>query len=303
MAATSIEQQGSTFTIEIAASATAAPASAPAPIALDSLLGKRVLLVDNHATNLEIVTTLATGWGMQAVAVDDPLQSLQVFGDGNGFDIAVLDFNMPGIDGAELARRLHALRPDMPLLLLSSSDGAEAASHLFSARLNKPVRRMHLLEALMAALSREVSIDTAPTTLSGTLPLDDRVDRLSSTRVLVVEDNPVNAVVVRTMLERLGFLSEHASSGLEALQAVRRQGYDLVLMDMLMPEMDGLEATRQIRATALEQQPYILAFTANVMAEDRAACTAAGMNAFIGKPVRLSDLERCLAEFARATRA
>ena len=303
IAATSAEQQGSTFTIEIAASATAAPASAPAPIALDSLLGKRVLLVDNHATNLEIVTTLATGWGMQAVAVDDPLQSLQVFGDGSGFDIAVLDFNMPGMDGAELARRLHALRPDMPLLLLSSSDGAEAASHLFSARLNKPVRRMHLLEALLAALSREVLIDTAPTTLSGTLPLDDRVDRLSSTRVLVVEDNPVNAVVVRTMLERLGFLSEHASSGLEALQAVRRQGYDLVLMDMLMPEMDGLEATRQIRATALEQQPYILAFTANVMAEDRAACTAAGMNAFIGKPVRLSDLERCLAEFARATRA
>ena len=304
IAATSAEQQGSTFTVEIAASAAAAPASAPAPIALDSLLGKRVLLVDNHATNLEIVTTLATGWGMQAVAVDDPLRSIEAFGDGSGFDIAVLDFNMPGMDGAELARCLHALRPDMPLLLLSSSDGADAAGHLFSARLNKPVRRMHLLEALLAALSRPVSVvDGAPTTTSGTMPLDDRVDRLSSTRVLVVEDNPVNAMVVRTMLERLGFLSEHASSGLEALQAVRRQGYDLVLMDMLMPEMDGLEATRQIRATALEQQPYIVAFTANVMAEDRAACTAAGMNAFIGKPVRMSDLEHCLAEFARATRA
>ena len=311
---TSAPQRGSTFSVEIQASATAAPASAPLPIAFDSLLGKRVLLVDDHATNLEIVTTLATGWGMQAVAVDDPLRSIEALGDGSGFDIAVLDFNMPGMDGAELARRLHSLRPDMPLLLLSSSDGADAANHLFAARLNKPVRRMQLLDALLTALSRAAVAVDGPAgaaasgrnrgaAASGVVPLDDAFARLSSTRVLVVEDNPVNAVVVRTMLERLGFLSEHASSGLEALQAVRRQGYDLVLMDMLMPEMDGLEATRQIRATALELQPYIVAFTANVMAEVRAACTAAGMNAFIGKPVRLSDLERCLAEFARATRA
>jgi len=328
----SAPQQGSTFSVEIEASATAAPASAPLPIAFDSLLGKRVLLVDDHATNLEIVTTLATGWGMQAVAVDDPLRSIEAFGDGSGFDIAVLDFNMPGMNGAELARRLRLLRPDMPLLLLSSSDGADAANHLFAARLNKPVRRMQLLDALLTALSRAPVEADAPegadlsgrnggavasgrnrgaaasgrnrgAAASGVVPLDDAFARLSSTRVLVVEDNPVNALVVRTMLERLGFLSEHASSGLEALQAVRRQRYDLVLMDMLMPEMDGLEATRQIRATALEQQPYIVAFTANVMAEDQAACTAAGMNAFIGKPVRLSDLERCLAEFERATLA
>ena len=302
---TSAPQQGSTFSVDIEASAAAAPASAPAPIAFDSLLGKRVLLVDDHATNLEIVTTLATGWGMQAVAVDDPLRSIEAFGDGSGFDMAVLDFNMPGMDGAELARRLRSLRPDMPLLLLSSSDGADAANPLFAARLNKPVRRMQLLDALLTALSRAaVEVDgPAGAAASGAVPLDDAFARLSSTRVLVVEDNPVNAVVVRTMLERLGFLSEHASSGLEALQAVRRQSYDLVLMDMLMPEMDGLEATRQIRALALEAQPYIIAFTANVMAEDRAACTAAGMNAFIGKPVRMSDLERGLAEFARATRA
>jgi CheY-like chemotaxis protein len=135
------------------------------------------------------------------------------------------------------------------------------------------------------------------------MPLDGEGDRLTSTRVLVVEDNPVNALIVRSMLESLGYLSEHASSGLEALQAVGRQTYDLVLMDMLMPEMDGLEATRRMRALALEKQPYIVAFTANVMAEDRAACAAAGMNNFIGKPVRMSDLEGCLAEFARAVPA
>ena len=299
---TSEPGQGSSFVIEIAAEAVAAPEFAPSPINVESLVGQRVLLVDNHPINLEIVTTLAVGWGMRAEAFDDPLRAHAAFGDGAQFDLAVLDFNMPGMDGVELAQQLRRVRPDLPILLLSSSDGADAAKHLFSARLHKPVRRMQLLTALLTALSRpQGERDSAWTPLSTSgMPLDADGGRLSSTRVLVVEDNPVNAMVVRTMLERLGYLSEHAGSGLEALQSVRRQTYDLIFMDMLMPQMDGLEATRAIRALVLEKQPYIVAFTANVMAEDRASCTAAGMNAFIGKPVRLSDLESCLAEFARA---
>ena len=291
---TSEPGQGSRCVIEIAAQASAAPEFAPSPINVATLVGQRVLLVDNHPTNLEIVSTLALGWGMQAASFTEPLQALEAFGDGAQFDLAVLDFNMPGMDGAELAGHLRRVRPDLPILLLSSSDGADEARHLFSARLHKPVRRMHLLETLLSVLSRpHGDPDTAPT------PLDNPRHLLSSKRVLVVEDNPVNAMLVRTMLERLGYLSEHASSGIEALQSVNRQTYDLIFMDMLMPQMDGLEATRTIRALALEKQPYIVAFTANVMAEDRAACRAAGMNAFIGKPVRLADLETCLAEFAR----
>ena len=292
---------GSTFVIEVAAAATEAPASAAPPVDLESLHGQRVLLVDDHVTNLEIVATLARGWGMHATSFDSPSQALQAFGDGSGFDVAVLDFNMPGMDGVVLAEQLRRVRPALPMLLLSSSDGADAANPLFAARLNKPVRRMQLLDALLTVLSRspagpDSSWDPYS---SAALPAGHTGNRMSATRVLVVEDNPVNAVVVRTMLERLGYLSEHASSGLEALQAIDRQTYDLVLMDMLMPEMDGLEATRQIRAMTLEKQPYIVAFTANVMDEDRAACAAVGMNAFVGKPVRLQDLERCLAEFAR----
>jgi len=292
---------GSTFMIEVAVVATEAPASAAPPVDLESLHGQRVLLVDDHLTNLEIVATLARGWGMQAAAFDSPWQALEAFGDGSGFDVAVLDFNMPGMDGVALAAQLRRVRPELPMLLLSSSDGADAANPLFAARLNKPVRRMQLLDALLTVISRSpAGADSAWDPFSSTaLPPGRQGNRLSATRVLVVEDNPVNALVVRTMLERLGYLSEHASSGLEALQAIDRQTYDLVLMDMLMPEMDGLEATRQIRAMALEKQPYIVAFTANVMDEDRAACAAAGMNAFVGKPVRLQDLERCLAEFAR----
>ena len=298
---TSEPGQGSRFVIELAAEALAAPEFAPPPVNVATLVGQRVLLVDNHPINLEIVTTLALGWGMQAASFTDPLQALEAFGEGAQFDLAVLDFNMPGMDGAELAGHLRRVRPGLPILLLSSSDGADDARHLFSARLHKPVRRMHLLETLLSVLSRPHGERDTAWSPRGTAPtpLDDPRGLLSSRRVLVVEDNPVNAMVVRTMLERLGYLSEHASSGIEALQSVGRQTYDLIFMDMLMPQMDGLEATRTIRALALEKQPYIVAFTANVMAEDRAACRAAGMNAFIGKPVRLSDLETCLAEFAR----
>jgi CheY-like chemotaxis protein len=238
---------------------------------------------------------------MQTASFTDPLEALKAFGNGRGFDLALLDFNMPGMDGAELAEQMHRIRPDIPLLLLSSNDATKASSRHFAARLNKPLLRTQLLDALLTVLSREPGTVESGWSVSSTSALAPERGDTPSIRVLVVEDNPVNAMVVRTMLERLGHLSEHASSGKEAVQALGRQAYDLVFMDMLMPEMDGLEATRRIRTLALEQQPYIVAFTANVMAEDRAACAAAGMDAFVGKPVRMTDLERCLEEFSRAT--
>ena len=293
---------GSTFVIEIDCSRTAAPAHAAPPANLDSLLGLRVLLVDDNATNLEIVSTLAIGWGMKPTAFLRPDQALAGFGNGAGFDLAILDFNMPGTDGAELAAALRLVRPGLPMLLLSSSDGADAARHLFAARVNKPVQRLLLLDTLLTVMSRRFdAADTQPGMLA-TLPapLQAQASRLSLLRVLVVEDNAVNAIVVRTMLERLGCLSEHAQSGHEAVAAVGRQAYDLIFMDLLMPEMNGMDATRQIRALALDAQPYIVAFTANVMAEDRAACKAAGMDAFLAKPVRLEDLEGCMSAFTRS---
>ena len=300
---TSDRGQGSRFVMEIAAEALPATESAPPPINVATLIGRRVLLVDDHPTNLKSVKTLALGWGMQAASFTDPLQALEAFGEGAQFDIAVLEFQMPGMDGSELAKHLRRIRPDLPILLLSSSDSVDDVRHPFTARLQKPVSRMRLLEALLSALNRPSDerdvtwnpLGTAPT------PLDDPKSLPCSRRVLVVEDNPVNAMVVRAMLERIGYQSEHACSGLEALQFVSRQTYDLIFMDMMMPEMDGVEATRAIRSLVLEKQPYIVAFTANVLAEDRALCLAAGMNAFIGKPVSLSDVETCLSEFERVT--
>ena len=296
---------GSTFVVEISCSAVAAPPHAPKPADVTAMLGKRVLVVDDNFTNLEIVEALTRGWGMQPTLFAEPARALEQFGNGASYDLAVLDFNMPGMDGAELAKRLHAVRPDLPMVLLSSSDGADEAQHLFAARATKPVQRILLLDTLLTALGAPQTPDTGTGTGTdrvATMPgsLEAAIGRMASLRVLVVEDNPVNAIVVRTMLERLGCLSEHVGSGSEAVEAVQRQPYDLIFMDLLMPVMNGIDASLHIRRLPLQKQPYIVAFTANAMAEDRAACAAAEMNAFLAKPVRLADLEMCLSTFTRS---
>ena len=292
---------GSIFVLEISCSAVTTPPHAPKPADVTALLGKRVLVVDDNFTNLEIVESLTRGWGMLPTLFAEPEHALHQFGNGAGYDLAVLDFNMPGMDGAELARQLRAVRPDLPMVLLSSSDGAGESQHLFAARATKPVQRVLLLDTLLTVLGSPQAPDAYADRVA-TMPgsLEAAVDRMASLSVLVVEDNPVNAIVVRTMLERLGCLSEHVGSGREAVEAVQRQPYDLIFMDLLMPEMNGIDASLRIRRLPLEKQPYIVAFTANVMAEDRAACAAAEMNAFLAKPVRLADLEMCLSTFSRS---
>jgi signal transduction histidine kinase/CheY-like chemotaxis protein len=295
--------RGSRFAVEVHAPAALPPAGSGDVQGIEALVGKRVLLVDDSAVNVEIVETMTRGWGMLPTALTDAQRALAWVADADvAIDVAVLDFNMPGLDGHALGRRLRELRPGLPLLLLSSKNGAIHDDGLFDARLNKPVLRTLLRDTLRSVLTRTPVQE--PDTLSQSAIAGLReaigVPSLDALRVLVAEDNAVNTMVIAAMLERLGVVCDRVGNGLEAVQAVERQPYDVVLMDMLMPEMDGLEATRRVRANTVVAQPRIVALTANVMSEDRARCVEAGMDDFLAKPLQLQELERCLSRQAAA---
>ena len=297
----SVLGQGSRITVELRAPTAVPPNGKEDLQGIEALVGKHVLLVDDNPVNVEIVETMTRGWGMLPLALTDPQRALAWAGDPRStIDAAVLDLNMPGLDGHALGRHLRALRPGLPLVLLSSKNGAIHDPGVFDARLNKPVLRTLLRDTLRSVLTKAPvrEPDTLSQSAIAGLREDIGVPALTRLRVLVAEDNAVNAMVIAAMLERLGIVSDRVSNGLEAVQAIERQPYDVVLMDMLMPEMDGLEATRRVRANKQLVQPWIVALTANVMSEDRQRCAAAGMDDFLAKPLHVQELERCLSAHA-----
>ena len=262
--------------------------------------GRRVLVVDDNQTNCAILRELLRRWGIEPVAVESAAAALSVLEAEPGFDLAILDLCMPDMDGMQLAetirRREHGKH--LPLIMLTSTSDRflrEEADRLdFSAYVSKPIRKSHLYDILLRALQRvptPVPVAPAPSIFDGAL-----ASRLPL-RILLAEDNVVNQKVALRILGKLGYHADVAANGQEAVEALNRQPYDVILMDMQMPEVDGLEATRTIRRTVpAERQPVIVAMTAAAMLEDRQACLAAGMNSFVAKPIRLEQLTTALEE-------
>ena len=259
------------------------------------LPGRRALVVDDNATNREILRRQLTAWGMHVDVRADGAAALAAVDAGAAPDVVLLDMHMPGMDGVELAQglRARASTRDLPLLLLTSLGGRPAgADALGLLHLTKPVKAAALRTVVATALGARSTPAAA-----GQVPAPQR--RL---RVLLAEDNVVNQRVALLMLDRLGYRADVAANGLEVLQAVARTPYDVVLMDVQMPELDGLGATGRLRAeVAPDRQPWIIAMTASALAEDRERCLAAGMDDFLSKPVRREDLAAALARAARAS--
>jgi CheY-like chemotaxis protein len=287
------EGKGSTFRIALRAQEAEVPARITAE-ALPQIEGKRILVVDDNATNREIVTRQTRSWGMEPMAVELPSEALALLGTGEQFDLAVLDMMMPEMDGLELAEAIRQQRDEreLPLVLLTSLGRLPEASSAknFAAQLAKPIKASQLYNTLVNVLAEQAA--ESPARVAA---VDGARAEILPLRILLAEDNAVNQKLALALLDRLGYSADVASDGREALEALERQTYDVVLMDIQMPELDGLEASRRIcERWPAGERPRIVAMTANAMPEDREACLAAGMDDYVAKPIRPEVLAEAL---------
>jgi CheY-like chemotaxis protein len=275
---------GSTFHFTIAATPHTQSVRINVGAQQPALEGLRILIVDDNETNRRILATQVRSWGMAPVEAGSAETARQLLAAGGVFDVALLDYQMPGMDGEALAAALreNPATARLPLLLLSSA-GRRPAAGLFAASLAKPVKPSLLLAALGEIFHRPApgqapAVPAAPVaTLAQRCPL----------KILVADDNPVNLKVAQMMLQRLGYRTDPAADGCDVLEAIARTTYDVILMDVEMPELDGLQTTQRIRGLfPAGDRPWIIALTANAMPEDREKALAAGMNDFLTKPFR-----------------
>ncbi len=273
-----------------------------------ALEGRRLLVVDDNATNRRVLALQTAKWGMVPQDTGEPEDALRWVREaskaskaGVGFDLAIIDMHMPGMDGLELARALGQAAPKMPLVLFSSLGRKEMGDTqgLFSAYLAKPLRQSQLFDTLVSLLAHEA----APRAAARAQPkLDAGLAQRHPLRILLAEDNVVNQKLALRLLGQMGYRADLAGNGIEAIESIERQTYDVVLMDVQMPEMDGLEATRRItQRWAAGSRPRIVAMTANAMQGDRETCLAAGMDDYLTKPIRVEELVQALQQTAART--
>jgi signal transduction histidine kinase/CheY-like chemotaxis protein/HPt (histidine-containing phosphotransfer) domain-containing protein/PAS domain-containing protein len=260
---------------------------------LPELRGKRLLFVDDNETSRRILAGQAKSWGMASLGTPSPNEALGWIQAGEPFDIAILDFKMPEMNGVELANAIRKIRPseELPLVMLSSVGRQEmdAAGIDFAAHLTKPIKPSQLHDALVFVLAGQARQD-APKQHRPS-EFDHQMGERLPLSILLAEDNATNQKLAVRLLERMGYGADIVETGLQAVEAAVNGEYDVVLMDLQMPEMDGLEATRQIRHELHDpHKPYIVAMTANAMAGDRERCLAAGMNDYVSKPIRVPAL-------------
>jgi CheY-like chemotaxis protein len=266
-----------------------------------ALAAKRLLIVDDNATNRRILALQAAKWGMLPRDTQFPAQALQWIADGDAFDVAILDMHMPEMDGIMLATRIRSMRAMLPLVLFTSLGRREAgdAAGLFAATLAKPLRQSQLFDTLMTLLAHAMTDSSPPPVMTAKPRIDAGMAARHPLRILLAEDNVVNQKLALRLLQQMGYRADLASNGVEAVESVARQTYDVVLMDVQMPEMDGLEASKAITARFRPgERPRIVAMTANAMQGDRELCLAAGMDDYMTKPIRVDALVEALMRVA-----
>ncbi len=265
------------------------------------LAKKRLLIVDDNATNRQMLTIQGESWGMLTWDVESGAKAIDLINQGIKFDLVILDRSMSEMDDCTLAKTIceQTLDQNLPLLLLGDLKEyklpAKCQELNFAAVINKPIRVSVLYQTLIEIFTGEKTDVEKLLTASET-----EVKPVENLRILLAEDNVVNQKVILLQLKQLGYRADVAANGIEVLEALQRQPYDVVLMDMQMPEMDGLEATRIIRQRwSPELCPHIIAITANAMPEHQDKCLEVGMDNFITKPMKVPELAQALQQAHR----
>jgi CheY-like chemotaxis protein/HPt (histidine-containing phosphotransfer) domain-containing protein len=264
----------------------------------EHLTGKRLLVVEDNAVNCRLIQHRATHWGMSVDLAATPEEALRLARTAAEYDAAIIDLQLPPGGGLDLAEALHEVPScsSLPIVLLSSvrirGDDSRPLTAGVVGMIYKPIRPAQLLDTLCRALSVQVHLEKrrpfAPV-------LDPRLARRLPLRLLLADDNPINQKVGLSVLRKLGYHADVATNGLEVLKALEQKAYDLLFLDVQMPEMDGLEAARQICSRwPREKRPRIVAMTGNALAGDREKCLDAGMDDYISKPIRVNELQAAL---------
>lgn len=259
--------------------------------------GKKVLVVDDNSTNLTILQSQLEQWKLETVMASSGAQALEILNNNSGFDLVLSDMHMPEMDGVQLAGAIKQRYQDLPIILLSSVGDDIHMQHpgLFDSVLTKPIKQHILCKHIVNTLRHEQKWQTEKQQGPEVLRADFAEDY--PLEILVAEDNPVNQKLITHILERLGYAPAVTENGIEVLTELQSRHYDVILMDVHMPEMDGLEATRQIRKD-FANQPVIIALTANAMQGDEEECRQAGMDDYLSKPIKLEDLISVLAKWS-----
>ena len=289
--------KGSEFWFTVRLGKPAGPAR-PLELPPADLCGVRVLIVDDNATNREVLMTRLTSWGMRASEAGDGPAALQALlralEEKDGFEVAVIDMQMPGMDGETLGRAIHEeKRLARTRMVMLTSLGARGDARRFqelgfAAYATKPIRYEELKTVLSLALAERAGAAPSPIVTRHTAREMPNWFEGRTARILLAEDNITNQQVALGILKRLGLRADAVANGAEALEALQTLPYDLVLMDVQMPEMDGMEATRRIRdpqSAVPDHGIPVIAMTAHAMQGDRERCLAAGMSDYVAKPV------------------
>ncbi len=289
---------GSTFHFTVVLRSASASAPPGWQLPQPELAGRHLLVVEDNAFNQRLIRHRAAQWGMQAHCAANSLETLRLLAAGKVFDAGIIDLQLPDADALSLVEKIreHPAGKDLPMLLLSSVRPRNGDSRPDQAGIagliHKPIHPAQLLEILCRALD----LQPQPEKKAPAAPcLDGELARRIPLRILLADDNLINQKVGQSILQKLGYRADIANNGLEVLAALERQGYDLVFLDVQMPEMDGLAAAREIcRRWSADKRPCIIAMTGNALMGDREKCLAAGMDDYITKPVRLVGLQQAL---------